>query len=92
MGIIELLDFSGQSMPSVNRPRSGCSLGAAIGQSSTQHSDTLVGDILSEAQVSMEPEYIDPDADNTIVKILKVVKKKDSDPDSRKAQDPVSVC
>ena len=81
---MELLDFNGKSMPSVNRPRSGCSHGAAAAQSSTPCSDTAVGDILSKARVSRECE----DVDNTIIKIVKIVKKKDPDPDSRKPHNP----
>ena len=68
-------------MPS--RPRSGHSPVAAAAQSSTPHSDTPVGDILSEARISIEPEDVDPDTGNTIVKIVKIVKKKDPDPETR---------
>ena len=85
---MELLNVSGQSMRSVNRPHSGHSPGSATAQSSTPCSDTLIGDILSQASVSMEPEDVDPDVDNTIIKIIKIIKKKDPYPDSRKPHDP----
>ena len=87
MRATDLLDFSGQSMLSFSTPRSGHTPGAAAAQSSTPCSDTPVVDILSEARVSIDPSDVDPDPDNTIVKIMSV-KKKDLDPDTRKRQDP----
>ena len=63
---------------------SGVSPAAAGLQSATQCSDTPVGDVLSEAQVSMDPSITrDVDADETIVKIVAITKK-DQDPKERK--------
>ena len=83
-----LLDFSGQRMPSVNRPPSGRSPGVSAAQSSTPCSDTPVADILSKTWVSIEPGDVDPEADNTIIKIMKLIQKKDPDRDSRNPNDP----
>ena len=85
---MELLDFSGQSMPSVNRPPSGSSPGVSAAPSSTPCSYTPVVDILSESHVRIEPGDVDPEAYNTIVKIMKLVQKNNPDPDSRKPKDP----
>ena len=53
--------------------------------SSSPHSNTPVGDVLSEAQVSMEAEDVDPD--ETLVKIVSIAKK-EPNPNSKKRKDP----
>ena len=81
MSANDLLDDSGWSNPSFRHSGcSGVSTAAAGLQSSTPHSDTPIGNILCEAQVSMEPFITgDVDADETAVKIVAITKK-DPDP------------
>ena len=88
MSAMDLLDDSGQSNPSsFRRSRcSGTSPAAAYLQYSTPHSDTPVGDIQSEAQLSIDPSISgDVDAEETIVKTVAITKK---DPDPKERKDP----
>ena len=86
MSVMDLLDYSAQSNPSFTCSRcSGGSPAAAAVQSCTPCSDTPIGDILSEAWVSMEPGEVDPY--ETLVKIMSITKK-NLNPDSKKHKDP----
>ena len=87
MSAIDLLDDSGRSNYSFRHAGgSGVSPAAAGLQSSTPRSDTPIGDVLSEARVSMEPSITgDVDADETTIKIVAITRK---DPDPKERKDP----
>ena len=80
MSAIDLLDDSGQSVPSFRRPRHSTVSPAPAGSwSSTPFSDIPIGDVFSEARVSIKPITENLDPDETLVKIV-AINRKEPDP------------
>ena len=85
--VTQMLDDSGQSLPSFRRTEhTTVSPAPDSSWSSTPRADTPVEGVLSEAQVSIKPslgQELDPD--ETLVKIVTITKK---EPDPKDPKDP----